>query len=305
MTVSAAAPATAASEALTPDTVLPHLPTQPRYTNRRVGSNSLIVDAHFDHTAAEIEVQPLDHHMFVFQIGRTTEFEQWRDGRSHATASWSQGDASLMPSGSASRWRWTVTTDTLHVYVPPVELARVGQQAFDIDGGGFEVINRFRFADPLLNAIGIGMLNELRCPEWLGALYLDTLAHAFVVHTLRSHVTARPRPVRASRLDAQALRRLQHHIDERLGEVVALADLAAVVHLSPFHFCRAFKAATGLPPHAYVMERRLARAKDLLLQTTLGIKQIAEATGFSDQGHLSRAFRRRFGRPPSAIRSAV
>lgn len=104
LTVSAAAPAST-SEALTPDTVLAHLPTQPRYTNRRGGSNALMVDAHFEHAAAALEVQPLDHHMFVFQIGRTTEFEQWRDGRSHAPESWSQGDASLMPGGSASRRR--------------------------------------------------------------------------------------------------------------------------------------------------------------------------------------------------------
>ena len=63
------------------------------------------------------------------------------------------------------------------------------------------------------------------------------------------------------------LKQVKDFIEERLAEEITLADMAKVVHMSQFHFARAFKAATGQPPHRYLTQRRIERA--LLLSSAL------------------------------------
>ena len=96
--------------------------------------------------------------------------------------------------------------------------------------------------------------------------------------------------------------RIQRHIEIRLSERLNTAGLAALVGLSENHFARAFKASLGIPPHAYVVQRRLLHAKRLILETDLPLSQVALESGMADQAHLSRRFRRCFGSTPSACR---
>jgi AraC-like DNA-binding protein len=69
--------------------------------------------------------------------------------------------------------------------------------------------------------------------------------------------------------------------------------------ISRSHFARAFRNTVGLAPHAFVLQRRLARAVELLTQRKLSIREVAEQCGFADQAHLTRSFKSSFGRPPS------
>lgn len=91
-------------------------------------------------------------------------------------------------------------------------------------------------------------------------------------------------------------------IEDRLAENLSLDDLASEVGLSPSHFASLFRKATGLPPHGYVMQRRLARACSLLKTTRLSIGEIAATVGFYDQSHLVRHMRRVMGVTPTTFR---
>jgi AraC family transcriptional regulator len=82
-----------------------------------------------------------------------------------------------------------------------------------------------------------------------------------------------------------------------------IGDLAALAGLSRFHFARVFRATVGTTPHRYVLERRLERARRLLKTTATAVRDIAVATGFADQSHLTRLVKRRFGVTPGALRS--
>ena len=75
------------------------------------------------------------------------------------------------------------------------------------------------------------------------------------------------------------------------------------MNLSPFHFARVFRRATGLPPHAWLKQRRLAQARALLKQGCMPA-QVAMQFGFSDQSHLSRQFKQVYGVGPGAYRNA-
>jgi AraC family transcriptional regulator len=92
------------------------------------------------------------------------------------------------------------------------------------------------------------------------------------------------------------------YIEDHIDSEIALEDLAAAVHLSAYHFARLFKASTGLPPHQYVIVRRIERAKHLLRDDDLSLTQVAARVGFWDQGHFTRHFKRLVGVTPKRFR---
>jgi AraC-like DNA-binding protein/PAS domain-containing protein len=96
--------------------------------------------------------------------------------------------------------------------------------------------------------------------------------------------------------------RICEFIEEHLGEKISLDALSSVAGLSPNHFARAFQQSVGMPPHRYLLRRRVEHVEQLLRETQLPLSQIALTVGFSDQSHLARHFRRLTGVPPSLAR---
>jgi len=99
-------------------------------------------------------------------------------------------------------------------------------------------------------------------------------------------------------------RKVSAYIEAHLDSTIATADLAGLVKLSVFHFCRAFRASFGESPHTYVMRRRVECAQGLMLRTNSPLAQIATQCGLSDQAHFSKSFRRFVGESPGAWRRA-
>lgn len=136
------------------------------------------------------------------------------------------------------------------------------------------------------------------------ALEMDSRANLIGVRLLTQWRQATPaRALRPGRLDERRLARVDALIEERLSEDLRLQELADAAALSPFHFARAFKAATGVAPAAYVMRRRLERAQELLARSVLPIAVVALQSGFSSQSHLTRRLKAATGLTPAAFRS--
>jgi AraC family transcriptional regulator len=92
-------------------------------------------------------------------------------------------------------------------------------------------------------------------------------------------------------------------LNDRLHEKFSLSEFAAEFGLSPFHFARLFKRATGFPPHEYQLQLRIARAREMLCsQPGKNIAEIACELGFSDESHFRRHFKRIVGTTPSQFR---
>ena len=100
------------------------------------------------------------------------------------------------------------------------------------------------------------------------------------------------------------IRKVSVYIEAHLDSTIGSADLAGLVKLSVFHFCRAFRASFGESPHTYVMRRRIERAQGEMLRTSSSLAQIATECGLADQAHLNRSFRRFVGESPGAWRRA-
>jgi AraC-like DNA-binding protein len=101
------------------------------------------------------------------------------------------------------------------------------------------------------------------------------------------------------------LRRVLNHIAANLHENNSLHQLADLAKLSSHHFAHAFKQSTGLSPHKYILQQRIARAQQLLEQRELTILEISHSLGFCSQGHFTRAFAREIGIPPGKYRHNI
>jgi AraC-like DNA-binding protein len=106
-------------------------------------------------------------------------------------------------------------------------------------------------------------------------------------------------------LSRGALRRVEEYVDANLDSALDVDELATVVRMSPSHFTRSFNRSIGLTPHRYVIQCRVAKARELLTTTDLPLTEIALNIGFSDQSHFSRRFQEFVGVPPGAYRKGV
>jgi AraC family transcriptional regulator len=100
------------------------------------------------------------------------------------------------------------------------------------------------------------------------------------------------------------IRRVSTYIEEHLVETIRNRELATLVRLSSFHFCRAFRQSFGDSPHRYIVRRRVERAQGLMLTTTVSLAHIAVSCGIADQAYLNKLFRRLVGETPGSWRRA-
>lgn len=100
------------------------------------------------------------------------------------------------------------------------------------------------------------------------------------------------------------MKELVEFIDRNYAKPLTVAALARRARLSPFHFIRAFRSATGVTPHRYVRDRRLDRARHLLSTTTMPVTEVCQAVGFTSLGSFSSLFRRATGQSPAAFRAS-
>jgi AraC family transcriptional regulator len=133
-----------------------------------------------------------------------------------------------------------------------------------------------------------------------GMLFWNSIADALLRHLATHHLSVAAAPLQGA-LDAQALRQLNTYISENLAEPLDLAELAAVVGCDRFHFAHRFRAKVGISPHRYVVRLRLERARELLCCGEEPLAQVAAATGFADQSHLSNWVRRIYGTSPARL----
>jgi AraC family transcriptional regulator len=162
--------------------------------------------------------------------------------------------------------------------------------------------------DEVINQISLSVLSEMVCPTAAGRMLVETSSLLLAARLVHSHAETQlirlPIPT-PHRLDDVRLRRVLAYIEAHLADDIAVADLANVACLSIFHFTRAFAAATGVPPHRYVSQRRLESAKAMIATGRASLSEIALDCRFYSQSTFTRAFRRATGMTPAEYRRAL
>src|SRR5262249_50451332 len=142
---------------------------------------------------------------------------------------------------------------------------------------------------PQLRAVMLALESELTTDARGGRLAVESLVNVLGVQLIRQTLSPyRPDPARKNALSQKQLRAVMQYIEEHLEEGLTLEQMAAKANLSPYHFARQFKEATGMPPHQYVISRRVERAQNLLRpDNDLSLGDVAYRAGFSDQSQFS------------------
>ena len=217
-------------------------------------------------------------------------------------------DLMLLPGGNTeSELRWkslgAEAMQTLHLHLSKDVLARAAEEMADYDPAHLAITGRSGFRDPLLIQIGFALWKELEQPNPAGKLYAQTAAQMLAVHLLR-HYTSTPVDLKelAHGLTRQQIRRVTDFILAHLSQDISLEALAQQADFSPYHFARLFRQSTGESPHQFVLRQRVETAQHLLKETRAPLASIALESGFANQSHLTRIFKRQLGLTPRAYR---
>ena len=248
--------------------------------------------------------QAIRHPSFIYHLCRPTEVMRKIEGASTEKALIGPRRICLTPGEATTRWQHAGHPEILQVYLRQSLYTDAVAEMYGCDGATAEIVPRFAILDPLLEQLAIAITTALRDGTAEDGLYIDTLAQMIAVHLARQH-SSRSRPVRLAspqRIAGWRMRRLIEYIEENLDGDLSLEAMAAEVEVSPLYLARAFKTAIGQSPHQYVLGRRLERAKELLRNTDTPIVDVALASGFSSQSHLSNWFVRLVGVSPAAYR---
>ncbi len=159
-------------------------------------------------------------------------------------------------------------------------------------------MTRLSFSDPDVMRLAELIADELRAPGLNDEIYLESLTTALLVALTRlERRRMKPRYVRGG-LSPTHLRRAQELMLHEDAQPLKLQDIAKELHISQAHLSRAFKTSTGQAPHQWLIERKIERAKTLLIDGGIALSAIALKLGFCDQAHFTRAFRKRTGMTP-------
>jgi AraC family transcriptional regulator len=193
---------------------------------------------------------------------------------------------------------------TVHAYLDDDALREAASGAGGDAAGPVELAEELGSSDPLVEQLMLGLDQLVRTWEPAARTYGDHLQGLLAAHLVRWH---RRRPWSSPQgtdpgLSRRELAGVRAMMDSRLAEPIPLADLAAAVALSVSQFSRKFKAATGEPPHKYLMRLRLEQACRMLRAGTPPIAEVAALCGFTHQEHLTRVMRARLGTTPAALR---
>jgi AraC family transcriptional regulator len=207
-------------------------------------------------------------------------------------------DFDLVPGGASGVWEDHAPCDMVSVRLAPALLASTAE-ALALPSDRASLAPRIGARDPLVEHVVRALAAELQAPEPAARIYADSLAVALTTRLLQNfaHVGAAGRQT----LSKPQLRRIVEYVEANLDADLGLEQLSEVAGISVPHLTSLFRRTMGQSVHAYVMERRVQRARTLLLDGRQTIAQVALETGFAHQSHLARWMRRLLGVTPSGV----
>lgn len=281
--------------------------------DRRVPAECVLATRHGQLPGADLRVYQFhSHHTRVpplrdiALIGWQTRTQiSLRCGTIRSATQMSPWDFSILRPGHASDWQWNTGFRAAVLYLNEQRLADVAAEVFDRHVEHLRIRESFQVQDAVIQNGVAALVRELHAQDFGGVLYTQALMTQLCVHLLRRHADAQLREPRCpGALSAAQARQVADYIDAHLAGELSLAALARVAGMSPYHFARLFRKRFGAPPHAWVQQRRVERARHLLLHTDMALKQVAGIAGFYDQSHMAKSFRRALHVTPGALRAA-
>jgi AraC family transcriptional regulator len=242
-----------------------------------------------------LETPQDSHHVLYFHVGHPVQLTCRLDGRERSGGVHYPGDFCVLPAGVKGQWTMEAPADSLVLRLSPL-LVKETAQTLRLKSAQAAITPAMRVRDPHLEYIGWMLRAEQEAGYPYGRIFVDSLAAAIAARLLRRYGRNTTAP-RASRhqLPKWRLRTVCDYIRGNLDRDLSLAELANIAGFSVSHFKPLFRQAMGLPVHRYVVECRVERARQLLLQSDRSMGDIALESGFTHQSHMTRCLRRVLG----------
>ena len=210
----------------------------------------------------------------------------------------------ILPAEHQSAWVVNGELRFIHLYFDVEQFALGAVRLLDREPRETQLHER-TFIDEPLQTARFRALSQLAWDEPGERLLCSSLACAILDHSLLSHSGRRLNLQVKGGLAAHQRKDLADYIEQHLDQALSLDELAQRVALSPYHFARMFSSSFGLPPHRYVLKRRLQRAAHLLQHSHLALSEIALSCGFASASHFGNRFRQTFGATPGLYRQTL
>jgi AraC family transcriptional regulator len=287
---------------ITPSEVPNYVPGAVTAASDNLGWNGVWLRG-YRYGALDVVVPPVSDFTIVSYLRGATLMERRCEGAWTRTYC-GPGDVSLLTRSQRSHWHWTEEIDVSHVYLSESLVSGICAEVTDRSIADVRLQDVVKTHDPIVTATVAAITGEARQQAFGSGLYVEAAATQLVVHLLRKYarVTFRER-TGEGRLSPAQVRRMMDYIESRLHEQLSLETLAAVAGMGVWTFTRHFRESFGRTPHAYIIERRIDRARRQLAQSSLPIKEVASACGFADQAHMTRVFQAHLHTTPAALRA--
>lgn len=244
-------------------------------------------------------VRPGQHTVSLYLAGGFGTFRNEAPGERGAP-----GKLCVMPAGHDSSWVVGSEQRFVHLYVAPERLAPWAVRLFDREPRELQ-LHEATFVEDAQLAGPLAALARLDWSDLDGRARANALAHGVMAGLLGGHASRAPAGRLRGGLSGAVRRRVTAYIEAHLAHPLTVGELAAQAALSEHHFAHMFRVSFGMAPHAWVLDRRLERARELLRGTDQPLAHVAQACGFASASHLVRRFTQVMGVPPARFRRAT
>ena len=247
-----------------------------------------------------------DAFLVGLQLRDFPHHEYWEDGRQMPVCDLRVGDSLFYDLKRDPVALLDKPHHSLLFYLPRAALNAIADDAAAPRIGDLNYKAGAGVNDVTISGLGHTMVPALGRPDEANRLFVDHVMLAVGAHVAQTYGGMRPvsRPVQGG-LAPWQVRRAKEILSAKLDGDVPLKEVARECGLSVSHFSRAFRRSMGMPPHNWLLRRRIEVAKGKLRDSRMPLSDVAFACGFADQSHLTRVFTRMVGISPGVWRRAL
>ena len=247
--------------------------------------------------------------LIACNIAGSAEFQEREIGGAWLLRRVRSGDLFVTGSKTPYELRWNspfgAELEVVHIHLAIDRLTAALEAVYQDKAAAVEVTEFFGRDETLVHL-------SLACAEMLSARTpanakrVAAFAQLLAMHIAEKYTTvASQKPDYRGGLPIARLRKIEDYVRAGLAENISVETLAELAELSPFHFSRMFKQATGMTPLQFVTRERILRAQQLIRETSRSLIQIALEVGYSSPSHFAQVFRRTVGMAPTEFRNLL
>jgi AraC family transcriptional regulator len=223
-------------------------------------------------------------------------------GEQHQDGMLTCQDLVIIPAQLPCKVGWDGEIEFMLLVLDPMCLTQVMDDGNNINS--IEILPQVAVFDPNISLSGALLKSELLSQGLGSNRHIEAVQRLLSVTLLRQFSAQRVASLETQQEQVEdSLQRTIAYINKNLADELSLQAIAAVAQMSPFYFARLFKRATGLTPNQYVTNRRIERAKQLLIEQDLSVVDVAQEVGIQSQSHFNKVFREYTGVTPKAYRN--